>query len=134
MKRLPYPKGGILVLVRPFVNYFYGNYFARPISAVHVAFSSRNLGGINGPLLARRPARQTGGMDSSQLTEKQLDALFERLAPLTSYLAKLRKRVDTRAFPEDDELAKLVREAHDAAHRLSIHAHYLSCGKADRKR
>lgn len=71
------------------------------------------------------------GMDSSNLTEKQLDNLFERLAPLTRYLARLRKRIASRAFPKDDELAVLVRQADDAVHRLKIRVHYQSCVKAD---
>lgn len=47
-------------------------------------------------------------MDSSQLTERQLDALFERLAPIASYPTKLQKCVDSRAFPGDDDLTALV--------------------------
>jgi hypothetical protein len=72
-------------------------------------------------------------MDSRDLSERQFDNLFEHLAPLTRYLARLRKRIDKRAFQNDDELAVLVRQAGDAVHRLKIRVHYQSCGKSDRK-
>lgn len=62
-------------------------------------------------------------MDFFQLTACRLDNLFEHLAPLMSNLAKLRKRIDTSAFPKDDELARLVSKAHAVAHMLSVHVH-----------
>jgi hypothetical protein len=69
----------------------------------------------------------TIGMDSRDLTAAQADAILKRLAPMVCYLAKLRDRMGKRAFPPDDELFALAKQAHDAMHNLSIRTHYLSC-------
>jgi hypothetical protein len=72
-------------------------------------------------------------MDSHQLSEAQLDALFERLAPMAGYLSKLRARMYKRGFAPDDELLVLVDKAHDDMRHLAIHLHNASCGKLGRK-
>ena len=73
-------------------------------------------------------------MRSEQLTEAQLDALFERLRPTLAYLTRLQKRMDKRAFPDDDRLLLLVREAQNALQALCVEIHYLSCDNVGRPR
>jgi hypothetical protein len=43
------------------------------------------------------------------------------------YVGRLRDRMEKRAFPKDDELYRLVVQAHDDIHRLSVTLHYLTC-------
>jgi hypothetical protein len=72
-------------------------------------------------------------MDSLDLTEAQVDALFKRLGPMTHYLCKLKDKMHAQGWPEVDELFKLANAAHDSMHALTIHTHYLACGKFGRK-
>jgi hypothetical protein len=44
-----------------------------------------------------------------------------------NYLIRLQTRMEKVGFPPDDRLYKLVANAYDAAHRLSVEIHYLSC-------
>jgi hypothetical protein len=53
-------------------------------------------------------------MDSRDLSEAQLDALFAKGS-------------------QDDELFTLVRAAHEALHRLAIRTHDLACDQVMRK-
>ena len=73
-------------------------------------------------------------MHSDQLTQAQLDTLFERLRPTLSYLSRLQKRMDVRAFPDDDRLPLLVRDGQKALQALCMEMHYLSCDGVGRPR
>lgn len=57
---------------------------------------------------------------------------FKRLRPMAHYLCKLNDKMHAQGWPETDELHQLARAAHDALHGLSIHTHYLACGKVRR--
>ena len=51
---------------------------------------------------------------------------------MTHYLCRLKDKMHAQGWPEDDELFTLARAAHDAMHALTIHTHYLACGKVRR--
>ena len=44
-----------------------------------------------------------------------------------NYLIRLQRRMEQRGFPADDSLVILVREAHNAMHKLTTRVHYLGC-------
>jgi hypothetical protein len=69
-------------------------------------------------------------MDSRDLTVRQLDALFDRLRPMSYYLGKLRIRMAQRRFPEGDELSTLISEAETAMQRLTLHVNSLADHKS----
>jgi hypothetical protein len=69
-------------------------------------------------------------MDSRELSVKQLDALFDKLRPMASYLGKLRIRMEQKRFPEGDELATLINEAETALQRLTLHVNSLAAHKS----
>jgi hypothetical protein len=46
---------------------------------------------------------------------------------MLGYLARLKKRMEKRRFPNDDRLLLTVLKAYDAVHELNVHVHYLSC-------
>jgi len=73
-------------------------------------------------------------MRSDQLSQAQLDALFERLRPTAGYLSRLQSRMDNRDFTDDDRLLLLVREAQKALQALCMEIHYLSCDGVGRPR
>ena len=52
---------------------------------------------------------------------------------MTRHLCKLKDKTHAQGWPEDDELFKLAKAAHDAMHAPTIHTHYLACGKVRRK-
>jgi hypothetical protein len=50
------------------------------------------------------------GMDASQLSRKQLDALTLKLGPMLQYLQRLDARMQQCHFPASDPLAMSVKE------------------------
>jgi hypothetical protein len=66
-------------------------------------------------------------MDSRQLTTDQAKQLFAQLQPKVRYLHALRRRIEQRHFPPDDELRQAVQRACDAMQSLYMQVHYLSC-------
>jgi hypothetical protein len=72
-------------------------------------------------------------MTSDDLTKSQAKAIREALFPEFNYLYRLKKRMEKSGFPGDDELYVLVCNAYEAAYRLNMEIHYLSCDGAGRK-
>jgi hypothetical protein len=72
-----------------------------------------------------------GHMDSNNIRKDQLAALCRGLHPELRYLARLRSRMEQAGFLPDDPLFRLVNQAYDSVHKLSVHAHYLSCKSGD---
>jgi len=66
-------------------------------------------------------------MTSDQLTKAQAKTIRDALFPGFNYLFRLRQRMEKAGFPPDDKLYQLVCNAYDAAHRLNVEVHYLSC-------
>ena len=66
-------------------------------------------------------------MDSNNIRKDQAAALCRGVHPGLRYLARLRSRMEQAGFLPDDPLLRLVNQAYDAVHKLSVHAHYLSC-------
>lgn len=62
-------------------------------------------------------------MDSRDLTADQIKVIQERVRPMLTYLAALRKRMEQKGF--GDKLMDTVSKAHDAVHHLSTALHYL---------
>jgi hypothetical protein len=61
-----------------------------------------------------------------RLTTDQAKQLFAQLQPKVRYLDVLRRRIEQRHFPPDDELRQAVERACDAVQSLYMHVHYLS--------
>jgi hypothetical protein len=57
-------------------------------------------------------------MQSEDLTRDQTRALQERLEPMLAYLNKLRRRMQNKGFPLDDELWIAASNAQDAMQKL----------------
>jgi len=66
-------------------------------------------------------------MTSYQLTKSQAKTIRDSLFPGFNYPFRLRQRMEKAEFPPGDKLFQLVCEAYDAAHRLNVEVHYLSC-------
>ncbi len=67
-------------------------------------------------------------MTSDDLTPDQLRKISDRVRGLLGYLHRLRSRMQDNGFPLDDDLYRLVTDAEDVVHRLSVDVHYRSCG------
>ena len=65
-----------------------------------------------------------------RVTPRQLDALYDRLAPRLGYLMKLERRLIEVGDTDNEELLALVRDAQDALHRLCVGVHYMACGSS----
>jgi hypothetical protein len=61
------------------------------------------------------------------VTREQNDALMAQLRPMRPYLGRLQKRMEKVGFLPDDQSLKLVTQARDAMHDLSVDLHYESC-------
>jgi hypothetical protein len=75
-------------------------------------------------------------MRSNDLTPEQAHAIHERLRPIVAYLLKLEERMEERDFPRDDQLYRMVKQAHDAVHALFLETHELGCkgvGRGDQR-
>jgi hypothetical protein len=72
-------------------------------------------------------------MDSRDLSEAQLDALFAKLAPMSCYPNKVQDRMFVKGWSQDDELFTLVRAAHEVLHELAIRTRDLACDQVMRK-
>jgi hypothetical protein len=66
-------------------------------------------------------------MDSDDLTPEQAGTLYRGLVGGMTYLLRLRTRMEKTGFKPDDPVYRLVCQAYDAMHRLSIDLHYRSC-------
>jgi len=66
-------------------------------------------------------------MDSKDLTPAQAAVINKALFHHLNYLCRLKARMEKRGFPLSDPLYQKVAAAYDAAHRLFIELHYLSC-------
>jgi hypothetical protein len=70
---------------------------------------------------------EAGTVDSTTLERWQAKAICAALYPAANnYLVRLRKRMEARGFPPQDEFYRLACAAHDAVNRLWVKAHYLS--------
>jgi hypothetical protein len=67
-------------------------------------------------------------MRSDDLTRDQARALKNKLGPMLGYLNRLKKRMNNKGFPPDDELLRAVCKAEMAMHELHVATHYLACG------
>jgi hypothetical protein len=61
-----------------------------------------------------------------ELTRDQLDRLSKQIGPMLGYLHRLQGRMDNVGFVPSDGLYRLVAEAFDAVHALSIQLHYMA--------
>jgi hypothetical protein len=66
-------------------------------------------------------------MDSEALTPLQAAVINKALFHHLNYLCRLMARMERRGFPLSNPLYQKVAAAYDAAHRLFIELHYLSC-------
>ena len=66
-------------------------------------------------------------MNSRDLTPEQAEALLNRLGPVLGYLNRVRSRMEQRHFPSDDRLYRMIVEARDKMHSLTVELHYMSC-------
>jgi hypothetical protein len=73
-------------------------------------------------------------MNSKTMEKWQAAKIAESLFSGTNYLVRLRERMEKVGFPHDDDLYKHVCAAYEAAHRLRMKAHYLSCSGVDAPR
>jgi hypothetical protein len=55
--------------------------------------------------------------------------IHRAIGPILGYLSRLRRRTEQRVSP-NDEFFRLVMQAFDAMHALSVHQHYKSVGGA----
>jgi hypothetical protein len=62
------------------------------------------------------------------LTRSQFAAVAKSVGPMLGYLVRLRQRMDKVGFVPGDALYRLVRDAEDKLHHLSVELHYRSCG------
>jgi hypothetical protein len=67
-------------------------------------------------------------MDRDCLQRWQAERLRDAVAPMRSYLRRLRERMDKTGFPSGDPLYQAACDAHDALQALWVNLHYLSCG------
>jgi hypothetical protein len=67
-------------------------------------------------------------MTRRDVTSEQAGRISKALYPATNYLARLRRRMESRGFPHTDPLYLLVRAAHEAVNRLRLDTHYIACG------
>jgi hypothetical protein len=66
-------------------------------------------------------------MDSRDLSTAQAEAMRDRLRLYSNYLHRLRRRMDRRGFPLNDELLLATDRAYDEARGLVMALHYASC-------
>ena len=66
-------------------------------------------------------------LTNDPLTKSQAKTIRDGLFPGFNYLYRLRQRMEKAGFPSGDKLFQLVCAAYDAAHRLNVEVHYLSC-------
>lgn len=64
------------------------------------------------------PRRHCGGVDSTDLTQVQADALRRQIARHLTYLRRLKDRMDARGFPEHDLLYTAAVKAVEACEQL----------------
>lgn len=62
-------------------------------------------------------------MKHTDLTAKQVSALAEQLRPHQAYFYLLEQRMYKRAFPDDDEIVRLVKTLHRTAQELAAKLH-----------
>jgi hypothetical protein len=62
----------------------------------------------------------------NKLTQKQAEALVQRIRPMLCFLHACRKRLDTRGFDPKSTFYALVAKAYDAVHALHVELHYMS--------
>jgi hypothetical protein len=60
-----------------------------------------------------------------ELSRDQIDRLKESIGPMVRYPHRLQGRMDVVGFVPSDHLYRLVSEAFDAVHALSVELHYL---------
>jgi len=68
------------------------------------------------------------GMHAGDFTDKQLDALLAKIAPMSHYLGELQDRMNKVGFSKSDRLYWEVANARYAAMLLADHLHRLRCG------
>src|SRR5262245_51141913 len=92
--------------------------------APQFVFSSTNLGLFRFPdfCIALIPSLMT----SADLTREQIGKLKVSVGACHAYLRRLMNRMD-QCFSPTDKLYRLVSEALDKVHALSVELHYLSC-------
>jgi hypothetical protein len=61
------------------------------------------------------------------LTREQSAVLSAKIGPMLGYMVRLRQRMEKVGFLPGDLLYRLVREAEDKVHHLSVELHYRSC-------
>jgi hypothetical protein len=64
-------------------------------------------------------------MDS--LEPWQAEKIMERLQPSLAYLNRLQRRMESRGFPLNSRLFRLVTDAQRAVNDLYVELHYCSC-------
>jgi hypothetical protein len=62
----------------------------------------------------------------AKLTQKQAEALVQRIRPMLCFLHACRKRLDTRRFDPKSTFYAAVAKAYDAVHALHVELHYMS--------
>jgi hypothetical protein len=67
------------------------------------------------------------------LTREQAAALSAKIGPMLGYMVRLRQLTEKVGFLPADPLYRLVRDAEDKLHRLSVELHYRSCGSGVRR-
>jgi hypothetical protein len=76
-------------------------------------------------------------MNSKQFAAWQAKRISNALTPGFGYLVRLRARMEKVGFPSNDPLFRLVLNAEDAMHRLTVAMHYEGCksgvGRADKE-
>ena len=63
----------------------------------------------------------------TKLTREQAAAVAKSVGPLLGYLVRLRQRMEKVGFLPGDPLYRLMRDAEDKLHALSVELHYRSC-------
>jgi len=61
-----------------------------------------------------------------ELTRGQIEQLSRAVRPMVAYLHRLQARMDAVGFVPGDRLYRLVSEALDAVHGLSVELHYMA--------
>ena len=61
------------------------------------------------------------------LTREQAAAVAKEVGPMLGYKVRLRRRMEKVGFLPGDPLYRLMREAEDKLHALSVELHYRSC-------
>jgi hypothetical protein len=67
-------------------------------------------------------------MHAGDLTDKQLEELLARIAPMSHYLGSLQERMDKVGFSPADRLYWEVVSSRHAVMLLADHLHKLRCG------